>query len=78
MEKEKTKVVSIRLPLDVAEFYEKKAKEFGISRSIFLNLALRLGTFVIDDSQGTANEEEFFEDFAKTAKKVAKNAVQKR
>lgn len=80
MEKEKTKTVSIRLPVAVADSYEEQAKEFGLSRSSFLALALRFGLIIINDVSGRKTEEDdsFYDDFLAEAERVKKNAVQKR
>lgn len=78
MKKENTKIVSIRLPNGVADFYDAKAKEVGLNRSKMLSLALRLGMFVIDDSTAKESDSDFFDDLEAAAKGVAKNAVQKR
>lgn len=58
MEIEKTKVVSIRLPADVVDAYEKLAEQVHMTRNKFLSVLLRVGYVIVDgaenDPQGTS------------------------
>lgn len=58
MEVEQSKVVSIRLPVEVVERYEQMAKKVNMSRNMFLSVCLRVGFMLIDGAENNPEENE--------------------
>lgn len=82
MENPKTKVIAIRLPADIADGYTEKAKEFNITRSTLLGLALRLGWLIINDNAKSSDDDaddadDVFGDMLATAERSTKKCRSK-